>query len=264
MKRLSLHQGVYLLPSLCTTASLFFGFFSIIRAIHGDYWHASIAIFLSAVFDILDGRLARMTKTVSAFGIEYDSLADLVSFALAPALLLYNWHLRSFGRIGWLIAFLFFACGALRLARYNVQATIVEKKRFFGMPTPAAGMMLASFVLFYLGNDWKEWKDPLSIGLMVLLAILMVSKIRFRSFKDLDMKSPNAFYFLVGAVAVIFLIGLSPTLMLFPVGLLYLLSGPIEEWFLFLRGSKKKADRPLEESRKFTLLSAKSQEKGSE
>ncbi len=235
MKRVPLSRGVFLIPSLCTTASLFCGFYSIIRSIAGDYYHAAVAIFLAAIFDMLDGRIARMTHSESDFGVEYDSLVDLVSFGLAPGILLYLWSLKGFGRIGWLAVFLYFACGALRLARYNVQIETVEKKKFQGLPIPSAALILASLFIFYQSGLGPEvLKKPLSLALPFLLGPLMVSRIRYRSFKGMDLRSRDAFYHLVVAVVVLFLIALNPEVMLFVSFFAYILSGPLEELILWL------------------------------
>lgn len=236
MKRIPLSRGVYLIPSLCTTGSLFFGFYSIIRSIAGDYFKAALVLFFSALFDMLDGRIARMTHSESDFGVEYDSLVDLASFGLAPGVLIYTWSLHHFNRIGWLAAFVYFACGALRLARYNIQIGTIEKKKFQGLPIPWAALTLASLVLLYHGGYGPEkLKDNLSLILTFGLALLMVSRIRFRSFKDLDLRSPNTFYILVAAVGVILIIAINPELMLIFAGLAYIISGPLEELILWRR-----------------------------
>ena len=130
MRRLPLSKGIYLLPNLCTTGSLFFGFYSIVHAIGHDYYRASMAIFISAIFDLLDGRIARITRSESDFGVEYDSLVDLASFGLAPGVLIYTWSLQGFQKFGWIASFLFFACGALRLARFNCQRGVEEAHPF--------------------------------------------------------------------------------------------------------------------------------------
>src|SRR3990167_6074066 len=143
-------KGIFLLPNLITSASLFGGFYSIIASLDGEFNKAAIAIIVSAVLDGLDGRIARLTRSTSKFGVEYDSLADLVAFGLAPGILIFTWALRPFGKYGWLAAFLYVVCGALRLARFNVQITTIESKRFNGLPIPAAAAMVASTVLLFL------------------------------------------------------------------------------------------------------------------
>ncbi|MBI2083902.1 MAG: CDP-diacylglycerol--serine O-phosphatidyltransferase [Deltaproteobacteria bacterium] len=262
MKRVPLSKGVYILPSLFTTGSLFCGFYSIVHSVSGDFVRATIAIFAAGFFDLLDGRIARLTKSESDFGVEYDSLVDLVSFGLAPALLLYMWNLKDMGRIGWLAAFVYFACGALRLARYNIQIGTIEKKRFEGLPIPAAALTLVSFVIFFeTGYGMPLLRQPLSLFFPFLLGPLMVSRIPYRSFKDLDFKrSRNAFYLLVGMVGVILVIASDPERVLFYIGLLYISSGPLEKLFLSWKAHREKAALTKGESlwrrrrRKITVL----------
>src|SRR5436190_13776896 len=161
MRREGIRRGIYLLPNIITTASLFCGFVSIVSSIKGDHVQAAWMILLAGVFDGLDGRVARLTRTHSDFGVEYDSLCDLASFGLAPAILVYTWTLYHFKQFGWAAAFLFFACGALRLARFNVQMDDVEKKHFQGLPIPLAAYVLSSYVIFH--HRWKGDIDVTSI-----------------------------------------------------------------------------------------------------
>src|SRR5512140_2150148 len=179
----SMRKGIYILPNLFTTGSLFAGFYGIVSGINSDYRTAAIWILVSAVFDGLDGKVARATGTTSKFGVEYDSLADLVAFGVAPGLLMYFWALKPFGRLGWLAAFLFVACGALRLARFNVQVETVESKRFVGLPIPAAASMVSATVLFFIHMGWSSFKKPAILVLIYLLAFLMVSSVKYYSFK---------------------------------------------------------------------------------
>ncbi len=223
----TIKKGVYILPNFLTSMGLFCGFFAIISIMQGDYLRAAWAIVIAGVFDGLDGRIARMTNTTSRFGLEYDSLADLVAFGVAPALLSYSWVLDQYGRLGWLAAFLYVGCGAVRLARFNVMAG-TEKSGFFqGMPIPGAAGMVASTVIFCFHFNFVD-KIPLSIifVLMIfLLAFLMVSSIRFRSFKDLDLRSRKPFSSVVLVIMLIVIIAAEPQIMLFSIGVLYLLSG---------------------------------------
>ena len=184
-RRESLRKGVYLLPNLFTTGTLFAGFYGIISTMNGGYYVAAWFILVSAIFDVLDGKVARLTGTTSRFGVEYDSLADLVAFGVAPGLLMYSWALKPFGKLGWLAAFLYVVCGALRLARFNVQVDTVESKRFLGLPIPAAASMVASCVLlfYHLGGSGSIRKVSVLI-LIYVLALLMVSNVRYYSFKD--------------------------------------------------------------------------------
>lgn len=231
-----IRKGIYILPNIITTGSLFCGFVSVISSIKGDHVRAAWMIFLAGVFDLLDGRVARLTQTHSDFGTEYDSLCDLASFGLAPVILVYTWTLFHFKQFGWAAAFLFFACGALRLARYNVQSTDVERKHFQGLPIPVAAAVLAAYVIFH--HHWKgdvEVSSYLTLFMTVGLALLMVSNVRYRSFKKIDFKRKESFFVLVVMAVVLFIVASAPSEMLFIFSLLYLSSGPAEEIYHFLR-----------------------------
>lgn len=228
-KRMGISKGIYLLPNLCTTASLFCGFFSIVKSLSGDYISAAWAILLSGIFDLLDGRLARLTQAESEFGIEYDSLVDLASFGLAPGIMVYTWTLFTLKKFGWLAAFLFFACGAMRLARFNVQHNTVEGKRFQGLPIPIAAYVLATYVIFYHNNYVIPPEGSyLVLGMTVVLALLMVSNIGYLSFKELDFKHRNSFFALVLLVIGIFIVALSPEATMFIIVMGYVVYGIIE------------------------------------
>ena len=232
----SIKRGIYILPNLVTTASLFAGFYSLVATLNRDYYMAAIMIFVSAVCDGLDGKVARMTGTTSKFGVEYDSLADLVAFGVTPALMVYSWALRPYGRVGWVAAFLFVACGALRLARFNVQVNTVESKRFVGLPIPAAACMAASTVLVlqhlkHLPQELFEapfmYKRQALITLIYLLAFLMVSNFRYYSFKDPALIRRQPFGFLLLAVVLLIVVVAEPVVMTFAIMLTYILSGPV-------------------------------------
>lgn len=224
----SLRKGIYILPNLLTTGSLFAGFYSLVSTLNGNYSEAALWIFASAIFDGLDGKVARLTGTTSKFGVEYDSLADLVAFGVTPGLMMYSWALKPFGRIGWLAAFLFVACGALRLARFNVQVETVESKRFVGLPIPAAASMVASTVLLFNHFGWATtYKRPAILILIYLLAFLMVSGVKYYSFKDPELIKRQPFSFLVLAVILLIIVAAQPTIMVFAIMLCYVLSGPI-------------------------------------
>lgn len=226
----NIRKGIYILPNLFTTGSLFSGFYSIIATLNNDYKTAALWVFFALIFDGLDGKVARLTGTTSRFGMEYDSLADLVAFGVAPALLMYTWALKSFGRLGWLAAFLFVACGALRLARFNVQANTVEMTRFLGLPIPAAASMVSATVLLFCHFGWpSSYKRIAVICLIYLLAFLMVSSIRYYSFKDPELIKRQPFGFLVLAVVLLIIIASEPAITLFIVMLCYTLSGPLTE-----------------------------------
>jgi CDP-diacylglycerol---serine O-phosphatidyltransferase len=242
----NLRKGVYILPNLFTTGGLFSGFYSIVATINGHYDRAAWFILIAAIFDALDGRVARMTNTTSRFGVEYDSLADLVAFGVAPSLLMYMWALKPFGKFGWLAAFLYLVCGALRLARFNVQVNTVESKRFLGLPIPAAAGMVASCVLlfYYFGGSGEIVKKISILLLIYVLAFLMVSSIRYYSFKDPELVKRQPFSILVLAIFLIIVIVARPELMLFSIALVYTASGPTGKLLSLFR--RKKA---LEESR---------------
>ncbi|MBX2988509.1 MAG: CDP-diacylglycerol--serine O-phosphatidyltransferase [Bdellovibrionaceae bacterium] len=233
---------IYVLPNLMTTGNLFCGFFAVIMAIKGQFMYSAYAIVVAAVFDQLDGRLARLTRSTSKFGAEYDSLCDLVSFGMAPAVMLYLWALNPFGRIGWVACFLFVACGALRLARFNVQANVVEKNYFQGLPIPMAAGIVASSVLAFddlglesLGSIWL-------LFMTVLLAFVMVSTFRYRSFKDLDLKERLPFRYLVIGVGLLVVVALRPEVMLFFLFLAYACVGAV--FGIFRLGKNARRIRP--------------------
>lgn len=221
-------KGIYILPNLVTTGSLFAGFYSLVATLNGNYSTAAIWIFVSAICDGLDGKVARMTGTTSQFGVEYDSLADLVAFGVTPGLMMYAWALKPFGRLGWLAAFLFVVCGALRLARFNVQVNTVESKRFVGLPIPAAASMVGATVLLFHHFGWpSSFKRLAIISLIYLLAFLMVSNIRYYSFKDPALIKRQPFGFLILGIVLLIVIAAEPVLMVFGIMLLYVLSGPV-------------------------------------
>lgn len=226
-----LKKGVYILPNLLTTGGMASGFYAIINAIDGNYIHAAWFIVLAAMFDLFDGRVARMTRTTSAFGMQYDSLADLAAFGVAPAVVLYLWALRDFGQTGWLAAFLFFVCGALRLARFNVQAAQpgTSKKHFTGLSIPVAALTVAATLILHthiLGN--VEVHSFFVLFLVFSLAFLMVSTIPYRSFKDIDLKGGRSFQALVCFIIVILLVLSNPPVMVFVLAMAYVAHGPIE------------------------------------
>jgi len=238
-------RGIYLLPNLLTTAGLFGGFFAIIAASQGRFEIACVAIFVAGVLDGLDGRVARLTNTQSEFGVQYDSLADLVSFGMAPALVMYHWSLVAMkldgttaGKLGWLGAFLYAACAALRLARFNSQVGQVDKRWFIGLASPAAAGLMASFVwtctdLGLSGEDLRY----VALAVTVCAGLLMVSRIRYTSFKGgSGPKSERVpFFALLIAVAVLIGLVLAPSKFLLGVSVLYALSGPVM-WFRRRRG----------------------------
>lgn len=240
-RRGGIRKGIYVLPNLCTTGSLFCGFFAVIKVLHGDFVTAAWAILLAGLFDLFDGQLARLTKAGSQFGIEYDSLVDLASFGLAPSLLLYMWALKDFGRLGWIAAFLFFVCGALRLARFNVQVEAEESRFFQGLPIPMAAYMLATTVIFYerLFDGLPKKNIPI-LALTLSLALLMVSTIRYRNARELDIRRRLSFFVLVGGSMAMAFIAWKPSIMMFLASLAYIFSGPVEETVYWLKHGQRR------------------------
>lgn len=243
VKREGIKKGIYLLPNLFTTANLFCGFYSVVASLKGEFVISAWAILLAGIFDFMDGRVARITRAFSEFGVEYDSLVDLASFGLAPGILVFTWALQPFDRIGWLAAFLFFACGALRLARFNVQIDNVEKRYFQGLPIPIAAYVVATMVIFH---DYLYGIPPLkswvALIVTVILAVLMISTLRYYSFKQIDFKGRWSFFILVIIVGVFFLIATEPKVTMFVLVLFYVATGIVEE-IVTRRKSKKIWDR---------------------
>jgi len=225
-KSINMRRGIYILPSLFTLMGLFAGFYALIAAIQGKYELAAWAIIAAAIFDMLDGRVARLLNAETAFGAELDSLCDMTSFGLAPAVLVYLWALTPLGKLGWLAAFLIAACSALRLARFNTQIGIQDKKYFQGLPTPATALLIASAVLFHEQSmlqpiDWL-W------GLIAsALAWLMVSGVRFISGKDVDLRQKRSFTVILVMLVVLVLVMSDPYRILFAVFMAYVLHGPM-------------------------------------
>jgi CDP-diacylglycerol---serine O-phosphatidyltransferase len=228
-RRLRMRPGmhIYILPNLITTMNMFSGFVAIVKSIQGDFQFAAYAIVAAAIFDQLDGRVARLTHSMSKFGAEYDSLCDLVSFGVAPSVLLFLWALQPLGRVGWLAAFLYTACGALRLARFNVQANIVEKAYFQGLPIPMAAGIVASSVLAFTDLELEPKANFGLLAMTVLLAVVMVSTFRYRSFKDIDLKHRLPFHYIVVGLAVIILVAYRPEVMLFVLFMGYAVLGAV-------------------------------------
>ena len=245
MPAAQLKKGIYLIPSLFTTGNLFCGFFSMVAAIEGHFLQAAILIVLAHLLDGLDGAIARVTKTTSQFGVEFDSLADLISFGVAPAVLAFFWALSPLGIWGWLASSLYVICGALRLARFNVQASTVEKSHFIGLPIPAAAAMVVATVLMYqfLGGSTAFHKPVIVLLVVYGLAGLMVSNFRYLSMRQLDLKRRHPFWLLLSGILIIMVSIAEPQIMLFSVFLLYTLSGPLLGLYsIFNRGREKRGE----------------------
>ena len=220
--------GIYLLPNLLTTAGLFAAFYAIVAGMRGAFAIAPIAIFIAMITDTLDGRVARLTNTESAFGAEYDSMSDMVAFGIAPALVVYSWSLHHLGKLGWLAAFIYTAGTALRLARFNTQVGTADKRYFQGLPSPAGAGIIASIV--WLGNRTLLHSNVPHIiiaFITILVGILMVSNVRYYSFKELDLKGRVPFIAMILVVLIFVGISLDPPLVLFTAFSIYAISGPI-------------------------------------
>ncbi len=239
-------RGIYVLPNLVTTAGLFCGFYAIIAAISGNFYQAALSILIAAVLDGLDGRIARLTRTTSAFGVQYDSLSDLIAFGLAPGILVFLWALKPFNRFGWIAAFLYVVCGALRLARFNVQTGTISNKYFVGLPIPAGATVVATTILFIYQIGGTGSTGYLAVLIMIyILSFLMVSNIPYPSFKGMKLGERRSFNFLVAVVLIFVLVALEPFVML-SVGVLgYVISGPV---LALYRLKKKPLPEPVEKT----------------
>jgi len=242
-------RGIYLLPNLFTTGALFAGFYAIVQAMNGRFEHAAIAILIAMVLDGLDGRVARMTRTQSAFGAEYDSLSDMVSFGVAPALVMYVWALKGMGKLGWIAAFIYCAGAALRLARFNTQLEVADKRFFQGLPSPSAAALIAGMV--WVMNDygikgadisWLAW------GVTIFSGLTMVSNLRYYSGKDINLRKSVPFVVVLLIVLAFILISYSPPEVLFGMFVLYALSA-YGMWIWNLRKPKAARAEPDQDER---------------
>jgi CDP-diacylglycerol---serine O-phosphatidyltransferase len=233
-------RGAAILPSLFTTGNLFLGFWAIVRTLHGQYAEAAPLIFGAIVLDLLDGRIARMTNTTSEFGGELDSLADAVSFGVAPALLVYAWGFSTVPRVGWLVAFLFVVCGVLRLARFNVQRNVVDGRFFVGLPIPAGAAAVASLINFAPRPIDDRMAAIAVLSLLIVLSFLMVSTFRYWSFKTLDLRSRQSYINVLGIALLIMLIAVHPEWVLLAAATAFWLSGP----FAFVAGLFRRRNPP--------------------
>lgn len=219
-------RGIYVLPNLFTTAALFCGFFAIVQAMTGSFEQAAVAIFIAMVLDGLDGRVARLTRTQSAFGAEYDSLSDMVSFGVAPALVTYVWALTDMGRLGWIAAFVYCVGAALRLARFNTTLEVTDKRYFQGLPSPAAAALVAGFVWVMLdkgvGGSDVRW---IACALLIFAGITMVTNVRFYSFKDINLRRSVPFMVVVGIALAFAVVSYDTPVALFGLFVVYGLSG---------------------------------------
>lgn len=252
-RNISMKRGIYLLPSIFTSLSLFCAFYSITASIRGSILHASWAIILAGVFDGIDGRIARLTGSTSKFGEQYDSLVDMISFGVAPAILVYNWALLPYGRWGWLVTFLYIICTALRLARFNVQSELRENKYFQGLPSPASAGMLATTVIIFNNLGIPEIKNITIPLITCLLAMLMVSNIRYYSLKDFNVRKRRPFSTLLAFVFLLILFLGEPEIFLFMTGVIYTISGPVG-FFIMMR-KRRILKQALKETNNYNHIS---------
>lgn len=238
-------RGVYILPNLLTTGGLFCGFYSIIASLRGDFLIAAVAILAANVFDVLDGRIARLTRTTSRFGVEYDSLCDLVAFGVAPGVLVYRWGLEPWGTVGWLAASLYVTAGALRLARFNVMADPAQKRYFLGLPIPAAAEVIASTVMLYyfFGAEGPTYRHVIVLIMVYALAGLMVSNVRYISFKEIDIHRRQPFWVLIAGILILKFLIAEPQICLFTGFFAYAVSGPARSLWLVGRRMLRRAGK---------------------
>ncbi|QQD17555.1 CDP-diacylglycerol--serine O-phosphatidyltransferase [Spongiibacter nanhainus] len=225
-------SGVYLLPNLFTTAALFSGFFAIVSAMHGQFVNAAVAIFAAMIFDGMDGRVARLMNAQSKFGGEFDSLSDMVSFGVAPALVVFTWGVVDLGKFGWAVSFIYVACAALRLARFNTQIDTADKNFFTGLASPPAAAVMASVVWVCAEEGWVNNDVPIELAalvgvLMALVGLLMIVNIQYNSFKGLDLRGRVPFVAMIAVVLLFSLVSVDPARMLLAAALIYAMSGPV-------------------------------------
>lgn len=222
----NVRKGIYILPSLFTTGNVFCGFYAFIAVLNEKFYIAAWAIVIAIIFDMLDGRIARLTKTTSAFGVQYDSLADIISFGMAPAILAYVWVLKPFKHLGWMAAFLFLLCGALRLARFNIAKPEDSSKYFTGLPTPAAAAVIASIVIAFEDLFATRLDPIIMVAVVFMLAFLMVSNVKYPAFKNIQFKKRVHFTRFLFVILLVYIIAAIPRYALFIITITYTLSGP--------------------------------------
>ena len=232
-------KGIHILPSLFTTGNVFCGFYAFVAVLNEQFYFAAWAIVAGMIFDGLDGRIARLTKTTSAFGEQYDSLADIITFGMAPALLAYSWVLKPFGRLGWMAAFLFLLCAALRLARFNVTKPEIRSEHFVGLPSPASAVVIASIVIAFEDLFATRINPFIMVMVVYALAFLMVSNIKYPAFKRFDFKKRVVFSRFLFVILFIYVLATIPRVALFILGVTYAIIGPIG---LLLKNKKLAAE----------------------
>lgn len=222
-----LRRGIYLLPSAFTISNILFGFYALVCGLRGDFQKAALLVFLAGILDMLDGRIARLTGTDSEFGKQFDSLADVLTFGITPALLTYLWGLDQLGRIGWLVPLFYLVCGATRLARFNVQTRTVDSRWFVGLPVPAAAGGICSLLFFAPNREWKSWSTGVLVVALLIVGSLMVSTFRYWSFKRIDLKRRWSYRIALPLAAGIFTIAIHPPAFFLILAVLYTASGPV-------------------------------------
>ena len=242
--RQQMRRGVYLLPSLFTTGNIVMGFYALVRGMRGDFTTAALVIFIAAVLDGLDGRIARMTHTESEFGREFDSLADLFTFGVAPAVLAYLWGLQDIGRIGWLIPLFFLICTAVRLARFNVQTKVVDSRYFVGLPSPAAAGFIASFLFLAPDSEWRVWLAVAMLIALITIGILMVSTFRYPSPKKIDLRQRWSYRLVLPWAVAILALAFHPPAFFLSASVVYTAMGPAS--WLWGRLRRRGSSGPVE------------------
>ena len=232
-------KGIHILPSLFTTGNVFCGFYAFVAVLNEQFYFAAWAIVAGMIFDGLDGRIARLTKTTSAFGEQYDSLADIITFGMAPAFLAYSWVLKPFGRLGWMAAFLFLLCATLRLARFNVTNPEIRSKHFIGLPSPASAVVIASIVIAFEDLFATRMNPFIMVMVVYALAFLMVSNIKYPAFKQFDFKKRVVLSRFLFVILFIYVLATIPRVALFILGITYAIIGPIG---LLLKNKKLEAE----------------------
>ena len=236
-------KGIHIIPSLFTTGNVFCGFYSFIAALNENYNLAAWAIILAIIFDVLDGRIARMTKTTSAFGMQYDSLADVISFGMAPAFLCYSWILKPFDRVGWMAAFLFLLCAALRLARFNATKPDIQGQHFIGLPTPAAAAVIASTIIAFEGMFGTRVHPGFMVAIVYSLAFFMVSNIKYPAFKKFEFRKRVSFARFLLVILALYIMATIPKIAIFMISFGYIIIGPIN----ILIPKKKELDEDIKD-----------------
>lgn len=226
-RRKVLRRGIYLLPSAFTISNILLGFYAVVTGLRGDFQKAALLVFLAGILDALDGRIARLTGTDSEFGREFDSLADVLTFGVTPALLTYLWGLQDLGRIGWLVPLYYLVCAATRLARFNVQTRAVDSRWFVGLPVPAAAAAICALLFFAPNREWKTWSTGLLVVSLLLAGTLMVSTFRYWSFKRIDLKRRWSYRIALPLAGAIFAVAIHPPAFFLVLTVLYTVSGPV-------------------------------------